>query len=217
MTSSQSVARDEFVSQAKRAERAEKLQLSVFPPLSCGSKTAVLYCLKTIVGTCQISTVAEYKALGNACFKKQDYFEAYQHYCDALFIEPKNAEILSNRSATCAAMGWYSQAVKDAREATSANPEWAKAHFRLAKAYLGKLNGGAALEAIIEAIRLHTCASDESMSNVKKEAMELVEKQNVRDISQLRSVCNAACWNNVIFKDRVFLVDPVGLADYSCL
>jgi tetratricopeptide (TPR) repeat protein len=77
-----------------------------------------------------MTTVAELKALGNAQLQQGDAKQAAVSFTKALQLEPRNAALLSNRSAAFLKMGRASRALQDADECLRLDPSWLKAHYR---------------------------------------------------------------------------------------
>ncbi|KAF9519683.1 hypothetical protein BS47DRAFT_1324385 [Hydnum rufescens UP504] len=76
-----------------------------------------------------------FKEDGNVHFKAGEFSKAFISYTAAISEAPTSAVLYSNRSATAAKMGKYSQAVSDAKKSVELDPKWHKAHGRLATAH----------------------------------------------------------------------------------
>ena len=77
------------------------------------------------------------KAQGNAALKNGKLEEAVSFYGQAIALDPTSAVYLSNRSAAHAALHHYEQALADAKAAAALQPQWSKAHLRVAGALVG--------------------------------------------------------------------------------
>ncbi len=80
--------------------------------------------------------------------------QAFESYSSALNALPGDARVLSNRSACCAALGRWPEALTDAEASLAAQPRFAKAHSRrgLALWHLKRYHESA--EAYLRAVEL---------------------------------------------------------------
>ncbi|KAJ1479656.1 hypothetical protein T484DRAFT_1573043, partial [Baffinella frigidus] len=74
---------------------------------------------------------------GNAAFASKDYQAAVRHYSMAILLDDSNKVLFSNRSASHAALGDFSEALSDAELAVNLAPDWPKAHSRKGAALVG--------------------------------------------------------------------------------
>jgi len=98
--------------------------------------------------------VTELKTRGNAAFKVRQLPTAVILYSKALEHDPKAHAIFGNRSMSQLAMGKFEEALEDADAAIAISEEWAKGHFRRAKALTALDRHAAALGAIRRAVEL---------------------------------------------------------------
>merc|ERR1711865_1188009 len=98
--------------------------------------------------------VTELKTRGNAAFKVRQLPTAVTLYSKALEHDPKAHAIFGNRSMSQLAMGKFEEALEDADAAIAISEEWAKGHFRRAKALTALDRHAAALGAIRRAVEL---------------------------------------------------------------
>ncbi|KAJ0264096.1 TPR repeat-containing thioredoxin TTL2 [Hirschfeldia incana] len=74
----------------------------------------------------------EVKRLGNEMFKKGCFGEALKFYDRALELSPSNATYRSNRAAALSGLGRIAEAVVECEHAIRLDPNFARAHHRLA-------------------------------------------------------------------------------------
>ncbi|CAF1934570.1 unnamed protein product [Brassica napus] len=74
----------------------------------------------------------EVKRLGNEMFKKGCFSEALKFYDRALELSPSNATYRSNRAAALSGLGRIAEAVVECEHAIKLDPNFARAHHRLA-------------------------------------------------------------------------------------
>merc|ERR1712166_1069347 len=98
--------------------------------------------------------VTELKTRGNAAFKVRQLPTAVTLYSKALEHDPKAHAIYGNRSMSQLAMGKFEAALEDADAAIAISEEWAKGHFRRAKALTALDRHAAELGAIRRAVEL---------------------------------------------------------------
>lgn len=77
------------------------------------------------------------KAQAYAAFSAGDFSSAVRHFTKAMSVGPSNYLLYSNRSATYARLGNYSDALADAEKSVQLKPEWPKGYFRLGEAHFG--------------------------------------------------------------------------------
>ena len=75
------------------------------------------------------------KQLGNAEFKKQDYYAAINFYTQAIQLAP-TAPLYSNRAASFISTKDYTRSMEDCEMAIRLDPEFAKSYKRLFKSHL---------------------------------------------------------------------------------
>ncbi|KAK8663816.1 hypothetical protein V6N13_083621 [Hibiscus sabdariffa] len=76
------------------------------------------------------------KFMGNEDYKNGNFAEALALYDAAIAMDPNKAAYRSNKSAALAALGRLVEAVFECREAISIEPNYHRAHHRLANLYL---------------------------------------------------------------------------------
>eukprot|EP00301_Raphidiophrys_heterophryoidea_P022808 c6874_g1_i1.p1 GENE.c6874_g1_i1~~c6874_g1_i1.p1 ORF type:complete len:149 (-),score=26.48 c6874_g1_i1:67-483(-) len=109
------------------------------------------------------------KEQGNLAVSQGRNDEAISCYTQAIYMDPNNHVLYSNRSAVYAKIGRNKQALEDANTAVGLSPTWMKGHARKAAAHaaLGELQ--AASDAYAEALRL------EPTSGQLKQELEKVD------------------------------------------
>lgn len=78
----------------------------------------------------------EVKRVGNELYKKGHFVEALALYDRAISLSPGNAACRSNRAAVLTVLGRMGEAVKDCEEAVRLDPNYGRAHQRLASLML---------------------------------------------------------------------------------
>lgn len=78
----------------------------------------------------------EVTRLGNEWYKKGNFSEALRFYDRAVEIYPGNAACRNNRAAALTGLGRLAEAVKECEEAVRLDPEYGRAHHRLALLHL---------------------------------------------------------------------------------
>ena len=78
---------------------------------------------------------AKFKAY--AAFSIGDFSSAVRHFSKAISVGPPNYLLYSNRSATYATLGKYSEALANAVKTIQLKPGWPKGYFKLDEAYFG--------------------------------------------------------------------------------
>jgi len=81
--------------------------------------------------------VDELKRRGNAAFAAKSLPEANMLYSKAIEHDSSVAALFGNRSMVHLTMGDFGKALSDAQKAVELDPDWAKGHFRVAKALAG--------------------------------------------------------------------------------
>ncbi|KAK6923431.1 hypothetical protein RJ641_011735 [Dillenia turbinata] len=76
------------------------------------------------------------KIMGNEDYKNGNFAEALAFYEQAISLDPKKAAYRSNKSAALTALGRLLDAVFECREAIRIEPQYHRAHYRLANLYL---------------------------------------------------------------------------------
>ncbi|KAL8548083.1 hypothetical protein ACS0TY_007413 [Phlomoides rotata] len=66
---------------------------------------------------------------GKTAWKKKDYSSAMRWYSEAIYLDPSDGKLFSNRSLCWARLGEATFALRDAEECVRLRPDWAKAHF----------------------------------------------------------------------------------------
>ena len=84
-------------------------------------------------------TAEEHKVEGNEMYKKGNYRGAIACYSHAVELEPESPIYYTNRSAASFMILKYDDVISDCSKAISMDPNYLKAYFRLAKAYVAKV------------------------------------------------------------------------------
>lgn len=78
----------------------------------------------------------EVKKAGNELYRRGHFVEALSLYDRAVSFSPENAAYRSNRAAALTALGRLGEAVRECEEAVRLEPDYGRAHQRLASLYL---------------------------------------------------------------------------------
>jgi tetratricopeptide (TPR) repeat protein len=76
----------------------------------------------------------ELKERGNAAYKQSLFEESISLFSEAIKLDDQNSTFFCNRSMALAALGRWTDSLKDAKIAIKLNPLYVKAHCRLLKA-----------------------------------------------------------------------------------
>jgi hypothetical protein len=108
---------------------------------------------------------------GNALFKQGHFEAARTAYSNGITEGTQSSDekhaLLSNRAACLLELGEFAAAASDCREIMETDPCHAKAHFRLAKAYLRQ--GDMRAASIAACCALALCGQDASVLNLYQE------------------------------------------------
>ncbi|XP_061347788.1 TPR repeat-containing thioredoxin TTL1-like [Gastrolobium bilobum] len=127
----------------------------------------------------------EVKRAGNEEYKKGHFAEALSLYDRAISLSPGNASYRSNRAAALTSMGRLAEAVRECEEALRLDPNYARAHQRLATLFL-RLG-------YVEDARKHLCYGGLRPDPSELQKLQIVEKHirkcvDVRRIGDWKSV-----------------------------
>ncbi|XP_023524644.1 TPR repeat-containing thioredoxin TTL1-like [Cucurbita pepo subsp. pepo] len=128
----------------------------------------------------------ELKRAGNEQYKKGHFAEALSLYDRAIAVSPANAAYRSNRAAALTGLGRLGEAVSECEEAVRLDPNYVRAHQRLASLFrrLGH----------VENARKHLC-----FPGVQPDPSELLRLQAVeRHISKCRDARRLKDWRSVL-------------------
>ncbi|XVF04348.1 hypothetical protein REPUB_Repub05bG0074700 [Reevesia pubescens] len=110
----------------------------------------------------------EVKRVGNEMYKKGQFLEALCLYDKAIALSPRNAAYRSNRAAALTALGRVGEAVKECEEAVRLDPNYWRAHQRLASLLL-RLGQ-------VENARKHLCFPGQPQDPTELQKLQAVEK-----------------------------------------
>lgn len=94
------------------------------------------------------------KEKGNFEYQNQNFQKALEYYSEALKLDPENAILWSNKSATLLKLEKADQAIVAAAEATKRKPTWSKAWNRLISALIFKEDYDTARQTIKKALAI---------------------------------------------------------------
>lgn len=78
----------------------------------------------------------ELKRLGNECYKRGNFADALSLYDRAIAMSPASVAYRSNRAAALTGLGRLGEAVRECEEAVRLDPNYGRAHQRLASLFL---------------------------------------------------------------------------------
>uniref|UniRef100_A0A1J3HR26 TPR repeat-containing thioredoxin TTL1 n=1 Tax=Noccaea caerulescens TaxID=107243 RepID=A0A1J3HR26_NOCCA len=118
---------------------------------------------KAILG----SDAEEVKRVGNEMYRKGLFNEALKCYDRAIALSPTNAAYRSNRAAALTGLARIGEAVKECEDAVRSDPNYARAHHRLALLLirLGEVNSA----------RKHLCFLGKASDHMELKKLEAVE------------------------------------------
>ncbi|CAL9218796.1 unnamed protein product [Arabidopsis halleri] len=147
----------------------------------------------------------EVKRLGNEMYRKGLFNEALKLYDRAIALSPTNAAYRSNRAAALTGLARIGEAVMECEEAVRSDPNYGRAHHRLALLLirLGQVNSA----------RKHLCflgRPSDPMELQKLEAMEkhLIKCVDARRVSDWKTVlteADAAIVSGADFAPQLFM------------
>ncbi|KAK7257161.1 hypothetical protein RIF29_30935 [Crotalaria pallida] len=127
----------------------------------------------------------EVKRVGNEHYKRGHFSEALSLYDRAIALSPGNAAYRSNRAAALTGLGRLGEAVRECEEAVRLDPNYARAHQRLATLFL-RLGQ-------VENARKHLCYPGLQPDPSELQKLQIVEKHiskcvDMRRIGEWKSV-----------------------------
>ncbi|RDX69979.1 TPR repeat-containing thioredoxin TTL1, partial [Mucuna pruriens] len=128
----------------------------------------------------------EVKRMGNEEYKRGRFAEALCLYDRAIAISPGNAAYRSNRAAALTGLGRLPEAVRACEEAVGLDPNYGRAHQRLAMLFL-RLG-------LVENARKHLCYSGLQPDPSELQKLQMVEKH----ISKCADVRRIRDWKSVL-------------------
>ncbi|KAG8389260.1 hypothetical protein BUALT_Bualt02G0210500 [Buddleja alternifolia] len=110
------------------------------------------------------------KQNGEAAVKRNEYLKAIVCYTEAIFLDPTDATMLSNRSLCWARLNDGKRALSDAEACIQLNPHWPKAHYREGVAWTLLKNYSMASEAFSQALKFDP--QNQEIQKAFKDAVE---------------------------------------------
>lgn len=139
--------------------------------------------------------VNQLKEKGNAALSAGLYEQAIGYYTQAIYLDPKNHVLYSNRSAAHAKAANYEAALEDANTTVSLNPTWSKGYSRQgsALAYLGRQEE--AISAYQKGLDLEPGNQQlaSGLAEVKKQ-LEVIKQEVARVIGTLSKMSPTKEW-----------------------
>ncbi|EOA39808.1 hypothetical protein CARUB_v10008469mg [Capsella rubella] len=151
---------------------------------------------KAILG----SDSEEVKRVGNEMYRKGLFNEALKLYDRAIALSPTNAAYRSNRAAALTGLSRIGEAVKECEDAVRSDPNYARAHHRLALLLirLGQVNSA----------RKHLCFLGRPSDPIELQKLEAVEKHLTKCVDARRR----GDWKKVLMEVDAAIVSG---ADFS--
>lgn len=128
----------------------------------------------------------ELKRLGNECYKKGHFSEALSLYDRAIAMSPASSAYRSNRAAALTGLGRLGEAVRECEEAVRLDPNYGRAHQRLATLFL-RLGQ-------VENAKKHLCHTGMQPDPSEMQRLQVVEKH----ISKCGDVRRVGDWKSVL-------------------
>ncbi|ESQ30089.1 hypothetical protein EUTSA_v10011281mg [Eutrema salsugineum] len=151
---------------------------------------------KAILG----SDAEEVKRVGNEMYRKGLFSEALKLYERAIALSPTNAAYRSNRAAALTGLSRIGEAVKECEEAVRSDPNYARAHHRLALLLirLGQVNSA----------RKHLCFLGKPSDTMELQKLEAVEKH----MSKCADARRLGDWKTVLMDADAAIVSGADLS-----
>jgi tetratricopeptide (TPR) repeat protein len=151
---------------------------------------------KAILG----SDSEEVKRVGNEMYRKGLFNEALKLYDRAIALSPTNAAYRSNRAAALIGLSRIGEAVKECEDAVRSDPNYGRAHHRLALLLirLGQVNSA----------RKHLCFLGRPSDPMELQKLEAVEKHLIKCVDARR----VTDWKTVLIEADAAIVSG---ADFS--
>ncbi|XWS10924.1 hypothetical protein CRYUN_Cryun38cG0040200 [Craigia yunnanensis] len=147
----------------------------------------------------------EVKRVGNEMYKKGHFLEALSLYDKAISLSPRNAACRGNRAAALTALGRVGEAVKECEEAVRLDPNYWRAHQRLASLLLRVGQ--------VENARKHLCFPGQPQDPTELQKLQAVEKhlskctdaRRIRDWKSALRETDAAIAAGADFSPQLFM------------
>ncbi|XP_010479885.1 PREDICTED: TPR repeat-containing thioredoxin TTL1-like [Camelina sativa] len=151
---------------------------------------------KAILG----SDAEEVKRVGNEMYRKGLFNEALKLYDRAIALSPTNAAYRSNRAAALTGLSRFGEAVKECEDAVRSDPNYARAHHRLALLLirLGQVNSA----------RKHLCIQGRPSDPMELQKLEAVEKHMAKCVDARR----LSDWKKVLTEVDAAIVSGADLS-----
>ncbi|XP_039001601.1 TPR repeat-containing thioredoxin TTL1-like [Hibiscus syriacus] len=145
------------------------------------------------------------KRVANEMYKKGHFLEALSLYDKAIVLSPTNAAYRSNRAAVLTALGRVWEAVKECEEAVRLDPNYGRAHQRLASLLLRVGH--------VENARKHLCFPGQPQDLAELQKLQAVEKhlskctdaRRIRDWRSALREADAAISAGADFSPQLFM------------
>mmetsp|Transcript_4006 Transcript_4006/g.4905 ORF Transcript_4006/g.4905 Transcript_4006/m.4905 type:complete len:255 (+) Transcript_4006:136-900(+) len=149
------------------------------------------------------------KAEGNAAYKARDFSTAVNLYSEAIDLDPENHLLYSNRAAANLVLENFEDVAQDCKKCLELEPDFIKAHLRLATALEGLKKHDEALEVISKALKIGK-DGDKGKKELKKLAAKIKRVKISEDKSSRRAVERALMsGSDVPTKDLVKLQEEL--------
>jgi len=158
-----------------------------------------------------MSSWEELKTQGGVHYQAGEWMKAVACFTKAIKLAPDNETLYANRCAALCELNKASKAIADGEKCVSLKPEWAKAHYRLGKAYLIGAKGADAVTSLEKALSLDPTMEDiEEFNQVLKEAR--LATWNMANPGGLRVIGNEKDYDAADKEGSVAKADPLAFA-----
>ncbi|CAH8255511.1 unnamed protein product [Arabidopsis lyrata] len=142
----------------------------------------------------------EVKRLGNEMYRKGLFNEALKLYDRAIALSPTNAAYRSNRAAALTGLARIGEAVMECEEAVRSDPNYGRAHHRLALLLirLGQVNSA----------RKHLCFLGRPSDPMELQKLEVMEKHLIKCVDARR----VSDWKTVLTEADAAIVSGADFA-----
>ncbi|XP_022717262.1 TPR repeat-containing thioredoxin TTL1-like [Durio zibethinus] len=172
------------------------------PSNTLGSRGNVSDLMRKTMGSLEPEKV---KRVGNEMYKKGHFLEALSLYDKAIALSPGNAAYRSNRAAALTALGRVGEALKECEEAVRLDPNYCRAHQRLASLLLRVGQ--------VENAREHQCFPGQPQDPTELQKLQAVEKhlskctdaRRIRDWKSALRETDAAITAGADFSPQLFM------------
>ena len=124
------------------------------------------------------------------CFYSSFATDAIEYYSRAIYGDPHDKTLFSNRSAAYLASGIYHLALQDAEAIIKVDPSWAKGYYRLGCAHIALNQWSAAVQALQKGAELdpESLEIQSRLIDAQKRVTEAIAARNAAAATERRSL-----------------------------